>query len=194
MSEIIHEAIVTSLNMDGSAHVAPFGIREREGRVLVAPFRPSVSLDNLLRTQTAVVNLTDDVLVFAGSLTGRRDWPVRPAQKISGHVLECALAHRELRLIEVVEDAVRPQLLYEVVHEVNHRPFRGFNRAQAAVIEAAVLVSRLHLLPKGKIDAELEYLVIAMEKTAGEREWQAWNWLMEHIGNFRAAQAGENLA
>jgi hypothetical protein len=73
-------------------------------------------------------------------------------------------------------------------------PFRGFNRAQNAVIEASVLVSRLHMLPPGKIDAELEYLAIAMEKTAGKREWQAWNWLMEHIENFRAEQTGGNLA
>lgn len=194
MSELIFETIVTSLNADGSPHAAPFGIRERDGRVLIAPFRPSTSLDNLLREQTAVVNLTDDARIFAGSLTGRRDWPVFPAEKIRGHVLDGALAHRELRLAEVIEDDLRPQLLFEVVHEVNHRPFRGFNRAQAAVIEAAVLVSRLHMLSEEKIDAELQYLTIAMDKTAGEREWQAWGWLMEHIENFRAEQSGENQA
>ncbi len=194
MSELIYETIVTSLNADGSAHAAPFGVRELDGRVLIAPFRPSTSLDNLLREQTAVVNLTDDVRIFAGSLTGRRDWPVFPAEKIRGHVLDGALAHRELRLIEVIDDDLRPQLLFEVVHEVNHRPFRGFNRAQAAVIEAAVLVSRLHMLPPEKTDAELRYLAIAMDKTAGECEWQAWGWLMEHIENFRAEQSGENQA
>jgi hypothetical protein len=194
MSELIFETIVTSLNADGSAHVAPFGVRERDGRVLIAPFRPSASLDNLLREKTAVLNLTDDVRIFAGSLTGRRDWAVRQAEKINGCVLEGALAHRELRLVEVIEDATRPQLFFEVVHEVNHLPFKGFNRAQAAVIEAAVLVSRLHMLPSDKIDAELQYLTIAMEKTAGEREWQAWGWLMEKIENFHAEQTGGNQA
>lgn len=194
MSELIFETIVTSRNADGSAHAAPFGVRERDGRVFIAPFRPSTSLDNLLREKAAVVNLTDDVRIFAGSLTGQRDWPVRPAERIAGHVLESALAHRELRLVEVIENEVRPQLLFEVVYEASHHPFRGFNRAQAAVIEAAVLVSRLHMLPAEKIAAELLYLSIAMDKTAGEREWQAWGWLMEHIENFRAAQTGGNLA
>jgi hypothetical protein len=33
-----------------------------------------------------------------------------------------------------------------------------------------------------------------MEKTAGEREWQAWGWLMEAIENFRAEQTGGNQA
>ena len=194
MSELIFETIVTSLNGDGSVHAAPFGIRERNGFMLISPFRPSGSLENLMREKHAVINFTDDVRVFAGSLTGRHDWPVRPAERIKGYVLESALAHRELRLAEVVDDEIRPQLLFEVLHEVNCRPFRGFNRAQASVIEAAVLVSRLSLLPDEKIDAELSYLSIAMEKTAGENEWQAWHWLMEHVENFRAARNGENLA
>ncbi|MCX7627023.1 MAG: DUF447 family protein [Methylophilaceae bacterium] len=191
---MIFETIVTTINADGSPHMAPFGIRESNGLVCIAPFRPSTSLDNLLRSRCAVLNLTDDVRVFAGSLTGRRDWPLRRAQVVMGWVLESALAHRELQLVEVRDDVIRPELLFQVVHEQMHAPFRGFNRAQAAVIEASVLVSRLQMLPPEKIDAELKYLAIAVEKTAGEREWQAWNWLLEQIENFRAAQRGENQA
>lgn len=191
---MIFEAIVTTINADGSPHLAPFGIRESSDMVIIAPFRPSVTLDNLLRSHCAVVNCTDDVRVFAGTLTGHRDWPMRRAEVVDGWVLDAALAHREVRLASIQEDAIRPELLLRVVHEEMHAPFRGFNRAQAAVIEAAVLVSRLHLLPAEKIDAELNYLAIAMEKTAGEREWQAWNWLMEKIENFRAEQTGGNQA
>lgn len=188
---LIYETVVTSLDANDVPHIAPFGIREQEGQVLIAPFRPSSSLDNLLLHRCAVVNLTDDVRVFAGALTGRRDWPLVSAQQVHGVVLESALTHRELELVEVREDALRPELVFKVVHEVQHRPFRGFNRAQAAVIELAVLVSRLHMLPMEKIDAEMAYLAIAIEKTAGERETQAWQWLVERIENFKAdAQAG----
>jgi len=192
--EMIFETIVTTLNADGSVHIAPFGIRERDGLVIIAPFRPSASLDNLLRGRCAVVNYTDDVRVFAGCLTGRRVWPTRLANRVQGQVLESALSHRELELAAVEEHELRPELACRIVHEVSHTPFRGFNRAQAAVIELAVLVSRLHMLPLEKIDAEVQYLAIAVEKTAGEREWQAWNWLMESIVNFKAGQSGENLA
>jgi hypothetical protein len=191
---VIFETIVTSLNADGSAHIAPFGIREQDGLVLIAPFRPSTSLDNLLRAKTAVLNLTDDVRVFAGSLTNRHHWPIRKATQVNGWVLQNALAHRELELVKVEEDEVRPKLFFKVVHEQNHAPFRGFNRAQAAVIELAVLVSRLHFLPADKIDAEIQYLTIAIEKTAGEREQEAWEWLIEAVENFRAEQDGENFA
>lgn len=191
---MIYETIIITSTAEGQAHIAPFGIRERDGLVLIAPFRPSTSLDHLLRSRCAVVNLTDDVRVFAGALTGRRDWPVRRAEQIDGYVLESALAHRELELIEVKEDALRPELTFRVVFEAMHAPFRGFNRAQAAVLEAAVLVSRLHMLPLEKIEAEVNYLRIAVEKTAGEYEWQAWGWLMERIDNYKAELRGENQA
>jgi hypothetical protein len=191
---MIYETIITSTDVDGKAHIAPFGVRERDGLVLIAPFRPSSSLDHLLRSRCAVLNASDDVRIFAGVLTGRRDWPVRRANKIDGWVLDAALAHRELELVEVKEDAMRPELLFRVVHEATHAPFRGFNRAQAAVLEAAVLVSRLHMLPLEKIDGEVRYLAIAIEKTAGEHELQAWSWLMEKIENYRAEMRGENQA
>lgn len=191
---LIYETIITSLDASGQPHIAPFGIREEQGFVLISPFRPSTSLDNLLHHRTAVVNLTDDVRVFAGVLTGRREWPLKPAEKMQGVVLESALAHRELELVEIREHEIRPELLFRVVHEVQHQPFRGFNRAQAAVIELAVLVSRLHMLPMEKIDAEIAYLNIAIEKTAGDRELQAWQWLIECIENHKAATDSGNLA
>lgn len=191
---LIYETIITSLNADGQPYIAPFGIRERGDLVIMAPFRPSITLDNILLHRCAVMNLTDDVRVFAGALTGRRDWPSRPADKVYGAVLESALAHRELQLLEVREDAQRPELVFKVVHEAQHLPFRGFNRAQAAVIELAVLVSRLHMLPIEKIDAEMAYLNIAIEKTAGEREMQAWQWLVERVENFKAETNLGNMA
>lgn len=191
---MIYETIVISVDADNNPHIAPFGVRECDGLVLIAPFRPSATLDNLLLSRSAVLNLTDDVRVFAGALTGRRTWPVRKAEKVNGFVLDSALAHRELELVEVKDDAQRPELSFRVVHEVNHAPFRGFNRAQAAVVELSILVSRLNRLPVEKIDAELAYLNIAIEKTAGDRELEAWSWLVEHIENYKAAMHGENLA
>ena len=70
------------------------------------------------------------------------------------------------------------------IAEFNHNAFAGFNRAQAAVIELAVLVSRLHLLPREKVESELQYLQIAIDKTAGNREREAWQWLIEKIERF----------
>ena len=191
---MIYETIIISTDAQSQPHIAPFGVREQEGMVVIAPFRPSTTLDNLLSRRTATMNMVDDVRIFAGALTGRRSWPVRQAEKIDGFVMDDALAHRELELVRVEEDAVRPLLYFRVMHEVNHRAFSGFNRAQAAVIELSVLVSRLHMLPMEKIETEMTYLSIAIEKTAGVRETQAWDWLVERIGNYKANLSGDNLA
>jgi uncharacterized protein len=179
---MIRESIVTTLGPDGGVHVAPIGLIVEEKGLVIAPFRPSATLDNLLARRTAVVNYTDDVRVFAGCITGRkRDWPTRPAERVAGAVLEAALAHEELELAEVREDPQRPRLLCRTVHAATHAPFRGFNRAQSSVIEAAILASRLSMLPREKIERELAYLTIGLEKTAGAREREAWGWLMEVI-------------
>ena len=179
---MIRESIVTTLGPDGGVHVAPIGVIVEANGLVIAPFRPSATLDNLLARKTAVVNYTDDVRVFAGCITGRkRDWPTRPAERIEGAVLEAALAHEELELTELREDPQRPRLACRTVHAATHAPFRGFNRAQSAVIEAAILASRLSLLPREKIERELAYLTIGLEKTAGRREREAWGWLIEMI-------------
>jgi hypothetical protein len=191
---VIYETILITSDIENNPYIAPFGVSESNGLIVISPFRPSQTLDNLLRNQCAVLNFTDDVRIFAGALTGRRAWPTQSAEKVTGFVLDAALAHRELMLLEVKQDSLRPQLYFQVVHEVNHASFRGFNRAQAAVIELSVLVSRLHILPMEKIDAEIKYLNIAIEKTAGIREMEAWGWLMEHIQNFKAGILGGNIA
>ena len=57
-----------------------------------------------------MANFTDDVLIFAGCLTGKRDWPTRPATHVPGVVLDGALAHAELKVVQVEEDEQRPAL------------------------------------------------------------------------------------
>ncbi|HLF58909.1 MAG TPA: DUF447 domain-containing protein [Alphaproteobacteria bacterium] len=183
---MILETIVTTMSADGAVHIAPFGITQEESGPVIAPFRPSTTLDNLEATGCAVINLTDDVRVFAGCLTGKRDWPTRPATVVPGRVLEGALAHVEVRVASREDDPARPRFRLSVVHEETHAPFRGFNRAQAAVVEAAILVSRLHMLPPEKIEREIAYLEIAVDKTAGPREREAWGWLMERIADYKA--------
>jgi hypothetical protein len=195
---MIRETIVTTVSGEGRVHIAPLGLiaegldpehlgAEGEGWI-IAPFRPSTTLDNLRSNPFAVANFTDDVLIFAGCLTGKRDWPTRPATLVPGVVLEEALAHAELKVVEVEEDEQRPRFHCRVVHRASHAPFKGFNRAQAAVIEAAILASRLHMLPRDKIEHELAYLQSAVEKTGGPREHEAWRLLVEKIeDHFKGA-------
>ena len=179
---MIRECIVTTLNEEGKVHIAPLGLIAEAGEGwIIAPFRPSATLDNLRATPHAVANFTDDVLDLRRLPHRPEDWPTRPATHVPGAVLDGALSHAELAVDHVEEDEQRPRFHCRVVHEAIHAPFRGFNRAQAAVIEAAILASRLHMLPREKIERELGYLQIAVEKTAGPREHEAWRLLVEKI-------------
>jgi hypothetical protein len=184
----IVETIVTTTNAAGEAHIAPLGLIEDGGSWIIAPFRPSRTLDNLREVPFAVASHTDDVRVFAGCVTGRKGWPTMPADKISGVRLVDAVSHWELAVERVSEDAQRPRFSCRLVHAASHRPWEGFSRAQAAVLECAVLITRLKMLPPEKIEAELKYLEIAISKTAGAREREAWGWLMERLYAWRAAQ------
>ncbi len=186
----IRETVITTRSRDGVVHVAPMGVTVSDMAYVIAPFRPSRTLENLRENPAASINYTDDVRVFAGCVSKRRtDWPTLPAVAIDGVYLEAALSHDEVEVVEVEEDDVRPRFHCRSVGRHTHRPFLGFNRAQAAVIEAAILVSRLHMLPADKIDREMEYLQIAIDKTASALEQEAWEWLTDRIEAHRADQA-----
>src|SRR5579863_2789681 len=192
---LIREAIVTTVNGHGEPHLAPLGLISEGERWVLAPFHPSTTLENLREAPCAVANMTDDVRIFAGCLTGRRDWPLTPATVVAAPRLAAALAHLELVVAEVREHELRPRFVCRVAHRATHAPFQGFNRAQAAVIEGAVLVSRLHLLPRAEVEAELARLEIAVGKTAGAAEIEAWGWLKDKAAQVFALDApGAGLA
>ena len=182
---MINEAIITTLNEDGSAHIAPMGVRRDGESYVIAPFKPSTTLKNLERSGQAVINMTDDVRIFAGCLTGHYDWPTISTSVIDGKRLEAALSHIEIEVVRQVADDIRPIFYCSEKHQETHAPFMGLNRAKAAVLEAAVLVSRLHMLSDEKIENEIKYLQIAIDKTASELELEAWGWLMDRIKTFR---------
>lgn len=178
---MIRETIVTTVDAGGRVHIAPLGlIAERDGWV-IAPFRPSVTLDNLAAVPFAVASHTDDVRIFAGCLTGRRDWPTVPVENCPVPRLEAALAHTVLKVESVADDGMRPRHFCSAVAGEIHAPFGGMNRAKAAVLELAILVSRLHMLQRDKVEAEIAYLAMAVSKTAGPEESEAWGWLMKRV-------------
>lgn len=182
---MIYESVIITQNEDGTNQIAPLGYQEKDGLIMLAPFYPSTTLSNLRRSHQAVINLTDNVAVIAGCLTNRRDWPTVKVQHVEGVRLRDTLSHLELKVERIEEDEQRPKFFCKIVHQETHKPFKGFNRAQSAVLEAAILVSRLHMLTDEKVEKEVEYLRIAIQKTAGQQELEAWNWLMERIEQFR---------
>jgi hypothetical protein len=183
---MIRECVVTTIDATGHVHIAPLGLIQDGDGWIIAPFRPSATLHNLKVVPFATANYIDDVRIIAGCLTGRRDWPI---VDVPGHPvprLAAAISHGELKVSRVEEDETRPRFHCSVSRVETHAPFRGLNRAKAAVLEAAIVVSRLSMLPREKVEGEIAYLQIAIEKTAGPEEREAWDWLMDAVKQFYA--------
>jgi uncharacterized protein len=178
---LIHECVVTTLTTEGRPHVAPLGLIEEGGYWIAAPFRPSATLFNLEHNPKLTATFTDDARIFAGLVTGTRNFPLTDIEGWPAPRLSVALAHAELEVERMEEDPVRPRFFCRVRRAESHRPFLGMNRARAAVLEAAILVTRLERLPREKIDSEIAYLRIAIDKTAGAAEREAWEMVMDKI-------------
>ncbi len=181
---MIRECIVATVNATGEAHLAPLGLIQDGRGWIIAPFHPSKTLENLRAVPYATANYTDDARIFAGCLTGRKDWPLTRANFFPVPRLTTALSHAELEVMRIDEDAQRPRFHCHVLSLVQHRAFEGMNRAKAAVVELAILVSRLPMLPRDKVEAEIAYLKIGIDKTAGPEELEAWGWLLEKVKGF----------
>lgn len=187
---MIRETIVTTRSETGDPHVAPMGATPTETGWLLQPFRPSKTLENMLATRCACVNFTDNALVFAGCVTKRRsDWPTEPADGVASVRLAGALAVDEVEIERIEDDGQRPKLHCRTVGSASLKPFPGLNRAIAAVVEGAVLVSRLKMLPPERIDQEFAYLQIAIDRTAGPDELEAWSWLTDAVRAHRERSA-----
>lgn len=191
---MIREAIVTTIDPAGEVHIAPFGLTESGECWVIAPFRPSKTLDNLTNTPFAVVSYTDDVRIFAGCLTGRKQWPLAPVAGFSVPRLANALAHAQLAVERMEDDPQRPRFFCRIRKMEQHAPFRGLNRAKAAVLELCILVSRLTMLPREQVERDMAYLKIAVDKTAGAEELEAWGWLTQKVADFYAKDDDKRIS
>jgi len=181
---MILEGLVTTLDADGRMHVAAMGpaVDEREraagtiGRLTLRPFATSQTAANLARHPEGVFHLVDDVLLLARCVAGRLAPPpeARPAETVRGSVLAAACRAYEFRIEAADTGKERARLEARVLREHDLRPFLGFNRAAHAVVEAAILVTRLHLTGPDAVLARMADLEPLVDKTGGGREREAF--------------------
>jgi len=178
---MILEAIITTLGPDGAPHLAPMGPRVIGdfARFVLRPFPTSNTYRNLQRHPQGVLHVTDDALLLAKAAVGAVDVfpPVRPAERIAGFVLCDSCRHFEFVVTNVDDASERVNMEVEVVHAGRTRDFFGFNRAKHAVVEAAILATRLHLIPLDEVAAEFQRLRVIIAKTGGPDEHAAMDLL-----------------
>jgi hypothetical protein len=184
---MIHEVIVTTISNKGTVHIAPMGIRFIDKQVIISPFKPSTTLNNIIENNIATINFIDDVRVFAGIVSRyKKDWELSARTDLD-IVPNLTLTNTfyNVAVNEYQEDDKRPNIICDIKNSEIIKPFLGFNRAQFSVIEAAVLLSRLGMIPMEKIDREIEYLKIGIDKTAGPHELEAWGWIQDKILSYK---------
>jgi hypothetical protein len=188
---LILEGLVTTLDADGEPHLAPMGPRVSAdfARFMLRPFPTSQTYQNLLRHPEGVLHVTDDALLLAKAAIGAVGAmpPVRAAERVRGFVLADSCRHFEFVVKSVDTSGERVSIEAEVVHAGRTRDFFGFNRAKHAVVEAAILATRLHILPLAEVEAEFEKLRVIVGKTGGPDEHAAMD-LLE--AKLREAGAG----
>ena len=184
---MIHEVIVTTISNEGIVHIAPMGIRFIDKQVVISPFKPSITLNNITENNIATINFIDDVRVFAGIVSRhKKDWELSARTDLE-IVPNLTLTNTFYNVVvnEYQEDDKRPNIICDIKNSAVIKPFLGFNRAQFSVIEAAVLLSRLGMISMDKIDREIEYLKIGIDKTAGPHELEAWGWIQDKILSYK---------
>jgi hypothetical protein len=178
---MIVETIITTVALDGTVNCAPMGVEWGEDALVLKPFLETATYRNVLATGAAVVNLIDDVRVFAHAAIANPHYPTVPAVAVCGVVLADCCSWREVQVRSIDSTPPRSRIDVAVVHHGMRREFIGFNRARHAVLEAAIYVTRLHLLPRAFIESELARLQVIVDKTAGAHEIEAMTLLAEHV-------------
>jgi hypothetical protein len=194
---MILEGIVTTLSAEGKVNVAPMGPRLLQWgadggltRFLLRPFRTAHTYANLKAHPEGVLHVTDDVLLLARAAIGDLDPlpPLRPAEHVRGVVLVDACRYHEFRVVSCDESEQRAAFEAEVVATGRQRDFFGFNRGKHAVLEAAILATRVHLLPRDEIETEFARLAVLVDKTGSDQEREAFALLQWHVQTAAVAR------
>jgi len=188
---VIIETIVTTTDASGVVNIAPMGVEWSGGHEapVLKPFLETTTYRNLVATRVAVMNLIDDVRVFARAAISNPDYPVVPAAVVRGVVLDAACSWRELVVQTIDSTPPRSRIDTEIVHRGFRREFIGFNRARHAVLETEIYATRVHMLARDFLEAELVRLQVIVDKTAGAAEHEAMALLAHYIRSAPVADS-----
>ena len=202
---MILESIVTTTNVDGTPNISPMGPRIQQPvvsdkpatlprsaqtdlaftRFELRPFDTSATFANLKRHRQGVLHIDDNVELFARAAVNKIETTDLPtlskAEKIDGHIIQSACRAYEFEVESIDESGPRMSLICEIVKAHRLRDFFGFNRAKHAVIEAAILATRIDFLPAEEIQEQFQWLKVIVEKTAGPAEANAFDYLDQFV-------------
>lgn len=182
---MILEGIVTSLDLAEQVNVAPMGpiVDESMSTLILRPFKTSRTYANLKQHPAGVFHVVDDVMLLARAAIGRLDElpPLHDAQTVKGKIISSACRAYEFTVQELDDTEDRTRIVAQILRCESLNDFFGFNRAKHAVLEAAILATRVGILESTDIINQLAALKSPVDKTAGPQELAAFQLLMDYI-------------
>ena len=182
---MILEAIVTSRNQDGSTNISPMGpkVSGDMSRFELRPFNTSNTFENLKRCREGVLQISDDVELMARAAIGKFDEPpnLQAATAVDCEFIAdaCRVYEFQVEFIDETNPRVCLKCTTTKVHRI--RDFFGFNRAKHAVLEAAILATRLDFIPSEEIVQQYQRLATIVTKTGGIQEQNAFELLENFV-------------
>lgn len=182
---MILEGIVTTRNEDGSVNISPMGplVEEQMRSFTLRPFQTSQTYQNLKARPSGVLHVTDDVLLIARSAIGLLD--ETPAmtwvESVDGFAIDSACRWYAFRVESIDESQPRTTIKCHVIETRRVRDFFGFNRGKHAVLEAAILATRIGILADAEISEQFAGLEIIVGKTGGAQEISAFELLKTFV-------------
>jgi uncharacterized protein len=187
VTAVVVETVVSTLDHAGEANFAAMGVVWGQEVITIRPYTNTRTYRNLTRSGEAVVNVTDNVVIFAKSALSRERFESLPARCVKGLILKDACFWREVAVERVLAPTspdgapVRADIVTRVVGRGEARQFAGLCRAKHAVVEASILASRIRRIDGEEIRRELVRLGIIVEKTGGPEECQAMDFIRAYV-------------
>ncbi len=189
---MILEGLVTTINSTGTVNIAPMGPRVDAAmqRLVLRPFQTSATFQNLRERGEGVFHVTDDVLLLSRAAIEKiapHEATAAAAVVNCPRLIDCCRWY-EFRVRSLDTLAERAEIVVDVVFSGSLRDFFGFNRAKHACLEAAILATRIGVLPAAEISAEMARLAPWVEKTGGEQEVAAFALVKRFIDDAQCHQ------
>lgn len=184
-NERIIEGLMATTSADGATNISPMGpiVDEDLRSFRLRPYRTSRTYANLKRRGTGVFHVTDDVMILARGAIGKIDETpeLLPCKAVDEKILANACRWYAVEVRQLDDSEERTDIIVDVVAEGRLRDFFGFNRAKHAVVEAAILATRVDFLPHADILQQYERLRVMVEKTGALVEHEAFNMLADFV-------------
>ena len=188
---MILEGLVTTLNADESTHIAPMGpvVDRQITQLCLRPYTTSQTWRNLQRHGEGVFHVTDDVELLARAAVGRieRLPPLVPAAAVRGQILADACRWYAFRVDELDERS--PRAAWTARSSI-----AGRFAISSASTEPSTRWSKppswrrgVHLLPRQQILQQMQQLRQWVDKTGGDQEHRAFEFLWQYVQNVDAA-------